>query len=188
MATTSSGNLPPPIHHTPAWASALGVVAIVLGVFLTGFHGNEWMKQRVMASAMPAEGKPAADCPAEELEEENLSLAECEYMVDHVWGLGLSAPEWFAGAMMWLAFAGTVFAVLSIIVGGAMVSYRPAATPAAIVVFGALLLIDAGQFAAVVNAGPIIRAMYLWSVLLWFMLHLLMTVAAVAGRHAAKGA
>ena len=56
----------------PHWASILGVVAIMLGVFLTAVHGNEAMKQAVVTSNMPADGvMPAADCPEEELEEEN---------------------------------------------------------------------------------------------------------------------
>lgn len=188
MATSYSENHSGSVSRGPAWASALGVVAIVLGVFLTGFHGNEWMKQSVMVNSMPAEQMPAADCPEEELEEEGITLAECEYMVEHVWGLGLSTPDWFPGTMMWLAFVGTVLAFISIIVGGALVNYSPAASTAALLVFGALTLIDALQFATAVNAGPILREMYLWHILLWFVIHLMMTVGVIAGRHSDAGA
>ena len=59
----------------PHWASILGVVAIVLGVFLTAMHGTEWMKQAVIETHMPESGvMPAADCPEEELEEEGITV------------------------------------------------------------------------------------------------------------------
>ncbi len=168
---------------SPGWASALGVVAIVLGVFLTAYHANEWMKNPVLINNMPASGEmPAADCPQGELEEEGISVAECEFMVTQVEGIVLSMPDWFPGTMMWLAFAGTILAFLSIIVGGALVNYKAWAVPAAIAVFAGLTAVDALQFAAVVNAGPIIRNMYLWHILLWILIHLLMLAGAMAGR------
>lgn len=167
----------------PGWASALGVVAIVLGVFLTAYHANEWMKNPVLINNMPASGElPAADCPEGELAEEGISVAECEFMVTQVEGIVLSMPDWFPGAMMWLALAGTILAFLSIIVGGALVNYKRTAVTAAIVVFAGLTLVDALQFAAVVNAGPVIRSMYLWHILLWLLIHLLMVAGAMAGR------
>jgi len=170
----------------PAWASALGVVAVVLGVFLCAFHGNEAMKQMVLDRNMPASGAmPAADCPEDELEEEGLSLAECEYMVEHVKGLVLSMPEWFSGYYTWAAVAGTVLAFLSILVGGALVNYTPAAAIAGLLVFPGLAAVDAAQFTMVVNAGPIIRDQYLWNILLWFIIHVLMTLGVVAGRRSA---
>lgn len=168
----------------PAWASCLGVVAIVLGVFLTGLHGTEWMKQAVMMNHYSDTlEQPAADCPEEELEEEGISLAECEFMVDHVWGLGLSTPDWFPGTQMLLAAIGTLLAFLSLIIGGALVNYKAWAVPVAIAVFAGLTAVDALQFAAVVNAGPVIRNIYLWNILLWLLIHLLMLTGAIAGRH-----
>lgn len=187
MATTSTDQQPG-ASPGPAWASALGVVTIVLGVFLTAFHGNEAMKQAVMVKHMPGTGGlPAAVCPEEELEEEGLSPGECKYMVTHIEGIALSTPEWFPAAQMWLAGSGTVLAFISIIVGGALVNYRPAATGVAVVVFSGLTIIDIGQFAAVVNTGPILRDIYLWNNLLWFLIHLMMLCAAVAGRQASTG-
>lgn len=185
MATTFSNNTARTGTQGPAWASALGVVAIVLGVFLTAFHGTEAMKQGVLVSAMPASGEmPAADCPEEELEEEGISLAECKYMVENVKGIFLSMPDWFPGAFMWLSVAGAILAFLSILVGGALVNYHPAASMAALWVFGGLVAVDALQFATVVNAGPIIRDMYLWNILLWLIIHILLGIGAFAGRHA----
>lgn len=163
----------------------LGVVAIVLGVFLCAFHSNEWLKQTVLTSAMPAGAEFSAnaiDCPPGELEEEGLTEAECVYMVEHVRGLFLSMPDWFPTAQRWLAGIGALLAFLSVILGGALVNHHAAAVTAAAPLFGALALIDLFQFMAVVNAGPVIRDIYLWGVLLWFLLHLMMTTAAVVGR------
>ena len=188
MAISNSHNPSGTGAQGPAWASALGVIAIVLGVFLTAYHGNELMKQAVLVNAMPASGEmPAADCPEDELEEEGLSLAECEYMVDHVRGIFLSMPEWFPSVQMALAATGAVLAFLSIIIGGALVNYSRAASVAAVLVFGGLTLVDAAQFAVVVNTGPILRDVYLWSILLWLTIHLMMTVGVIAGRHSEAG-
>ncbi len=172
-----------PTANGPAWASALGVVTIVLGIFLTSLHGNEAMKQSVITKHMPESGVlPAAVCPEEELEEEGLSLAECEYMVTYVEGISLSTPDWFPAVQIWLSVTGAILAFLSIIVGGALVNYKPAASTAAIFIFAALTLIDAVQFAAVVNTGPILRDIYLWNILLWLLLHLMLLCATIAGR------
>lgn len=171
-------------NNTPAWASILGVVAIMLGVFLTAVHGNEVMKQAVIVEHMPASGvMPEADCPPEELEEEGITVAECEYLIEHVKGTALSAPDWFPGVQMTLAGIGAILAFVSIIIGGALVNYAPSAATAAVAVFSSLAAIDLLQFAAVVNTGPTLREVYLGGILLWFILHLLLLVGAIAGKH-----
>ncbi|AUZ85264.1 hypothetical protein [Methylophaga nitratireducenticrescens] len=169
---------------TPNWASILGVVAIMLGVFLTAMHGTELMKQSVITSNMPASGEmPEADCPLGELDEEGITLEQCEFLVDYVQGVVQSTPEGFPGTMMALALIGTLLAFSSVIIGGALVNYTSWSSMAAVVVFAGLAIIDLLQFATVVNAGPILRGMYLWSILLWFILHLMLLVGALAGRH-----
>lgn len=176
----------PETHRSPgpAWASWLGVAAIVLGIFVTAVHSNEWMKQTVITGAMPASGQmPPADCPPEELEEEGLSLAECEFMVANVQGIALSAPDWFPAYQAAVSAVGTVLAFLSIIAGAALVNFRSWAPAAATLAFSALALIDVLIFAGVVNAGPLVRQAYLADSLLWFLIHFMMVVAAVAGRH-----
>jgi len=171
-------------NNSPSWASILGVVAIMLGVFLTAVHGNEAMKQVVIVDNMPASGiMPEADCPEEELEEEGISVAECEYLIDHVKGIAMSAPDWFPTAQATLSGVGAVLAFVSIIIGGALVNYTPWASKAAVAVFAGLAAIDLLQFAAVVNTGPTLREVYLSGILLWFVLHLMLLVGAVAGRH-----
>lgn len=170
--------------NLPAWASILGVVVIMLGVFLTAVHGNEVMKQAVVVKHMPADGvMPAADCPPDELEEEGISVAECEYLIEHVKGVALSAPDWFPQVQITLSAIGMGLAFISIIVGGALVNYSPTAANVALVVFAGLALVDLLQFAAVVNTGPTLRADYLSGVLLWFIIHLMMVVGVIAGRH-----
>ncbi|WP_206054831.1 hypothetical protein [Nitrosococcus wardiae] len=161
----------------------MGAVAIVLGVLLAAIHGNEWMKQGVIVQATPASGVvPAAECPEDELEEERLSLAECKQMVANVQNFILSAPDWFFSFQMALACVGTIIAFVSIILGVALVHYRRWAPTAAVLVFAALAIIDVVDFIAVVNTGPILRSMYLWDILLWFFIHLVMTVGAIVGR------
>jgi len=166
----------------PHWASILGVVAIVLGVFLTAMHGNEWMKQSVIQSNMPASGEmPAADCPLGELDEEGITLNQCEFLVDYVAGFVDAAPEGFADSMKMLSLIGMILAFLSVIIGGALVNYTEWASKAAIAVFAGLALIDLVQFFMIAGAGPIIRDFYLWSILLWLILHAMLLVGAVAG-------
>ncbi len=141
------------------------------------------MKQAVITHSMPVSGEmPAADCPSEELEEEGLTLAECEHMVANVKGIALSAPGWFSGFQVVLSGIGTVIAFLSIIVGAALVNYRSWAPTVALLTFVALIAIDVIGFMAAVNAGPILRQIYLWNILLWFFIHLIMIAGVVAGR------
>lgn len=168
---------------TPNWASILGVVAIMLGVFLTAMHGTEAMKQSVMMLNMPVSGElPAADCPLGELDEEGITLAQCEFLVDYVQGVASATPDWFPSAMMTLALIGALLAFASVLIGGALVNYTSWASTAALIVFAALAVVDLFQFALVVNTGPILRGLYLWNILLWFILHLMLLVGAMAGR------
>lgn len=171
--------------YVPNWASILGVVAIMLGVFLTGLHGTEAMKQSVIATHMPAEGQPMpeADCPEGELAEEGITVAECEFLVDRVEGFAMAMPDGFANNFMWLAVIGTILAFASVIIGGALVNYTSWASSAAIAVFAGLALVDILQFMMVVGTGPVIREMYLWNILLWLILHSMLLVGALAGRH-----
>src|SRR5690606_9427186 len=88
----------------------------------------------------------------------------------------------FPGYQTTLSALGTLLALVSIAVGAALVDERRWAPGAAIVVFGALALIDAASFVGAANTGPILRGLYMWNFLLWLVIHLMMTAAAVAGR------
>lgn len=181
MSTAVNSNTAGP--SGPAWESWLGVVAIVLGVLLAAAHGTEWTKQVVIANATPAGGQlPAAECPEDELIEEGLSLDECEQLVSEVRSFIVSAPDWFPSYQTALSAIVTLLAVASIVVGAALVDHRTWAAAAAIAVFGALALVDAAGFIGAANTGPILRGLYMWNFLLWFVIHMMMTVGAAAGR------
>jgi hypothetical protein len=166
-----------------AWASWLGAVAVVLGIALAATQGTELMKQAVSgAPAIPADQVSAADCREDELEEEGLSFAECRQMVANVENLTVSGPAWFREVQIGLAGVGTIIALGSIVVGVALVDDRTWAPTWAVLTFAALAGLDVLGFIAAVNAGPIIRQLYLWDILLWFLLHLMMAVGAIAGR------
>lgn len=169
-------------RSAPAWASCLGVVAVVFGILLTATHANEWMKQGVLAQHTPASKVlPAARCPADELEEEGLSMEECEYMVSRLEGLVQVTPQWFAKTQTALASIGTVVAFASIIMGAGLVDFRNWAPRAAMVTFGVLMAIDVVGFIAALNSGPVIREIYLWDAVVWAAIHLMMIVGAVSG-------
>lgn len=185
MATSQSSETNNALTQRSSWASWLGIVAVVLGVLLTAEHGNEWMKQVVITQSTPVGNQvPPADCPRDELAEENLSFAECEQMVSNIRNFVLAAPTWFPHFQATLAAVGTVTALLSIVVGAALVNYRRWAAVVAIVTFGALTLVDIIGFVGAVNTGPLLREVYLWDTLLWFFIHLMMTVGVAAGRSA----
>lgn len=162
----------------PAWMSWLGVTAILLGVLFTAYAGNEWMRQSVIASSTPADlVLPAAECPADELEEEGLSMEECEQLVADVTSYIVSQPAWFAAVQGTLAALATGLALASVLAGALLANYRLGAAGVGAVVFAALALVDAGQFVAVQQAGPILRAIHLPVALLWFSIHLGLAVA-----------
>lgn len=171
----------------PVWASWLGIATVVLGVLLAAERGTEWMKQAVIANATPASGQlPDAVCPEDELIEEGLSAAECEQLVANVRNYIVSAPSWFPGVQTLLAATATILALVSIGVGASLLEGRAWAPGAAMSTLGALALVDAAGFVAAVNAGPILRDVYLWGFLLWFFIHLMMTIGVAVGRAEVK--
>jgi hypothetical protein len=156
---------------------------MTLGILMSAAHGNEWLKQTVIVRSTPDGSElPAAACRQDELVEEGLSVAECEQMVQNVRSAIVSAPHWFPRFQTTLAAVGAVVAFISILIGAALVSDRNWAPGAAILTFGALTAIDVIGFIGVLNTGPILRDAYLWNLLVWFTIHLMMTVAAAAGR------
>lgn len=164
-----------------AWASWLGIVAVLFGILQAAEHGNEWMMQKVIAPGTAAVQGIAPRCPADELVEEGISSAECELMTAKVRIMMVSRPDWFRDFQMGLALLGAAVALGSIFIGSALVQYRSWAPRAAVITFAGLLAIDAVGFAAATNTGPLLRATYLWDILLWFSIHLVMTAGAIAG-------
>ena len=137
------------------WHSWLGIVAVLLGVLLAATYATEWMKPLVLEHATSSnDNLPMADCPEDELEEEGLSVAECEQMVLHVTSYLISAPDWFPRLHAALAAMQTGVAIGSIVVGIALIGHRSWAPVTAILTFGGLALLDIAWFTAVVNTGP----------------------------------
>lgn len=167
----------------PAWMSSLGIAAILLGVLFTAYEGNEWMRQLVVENMTPPDlVLPAAECPDDELEEEGLSVVECQQLVEDVRSYVVSRPGWFSGTQAWLAAIGTLLALASIVAGAALANQRAAAARIGVAVFGLLAAVDAGHFIAAQQAGPILRAIHLPVALLWFSIHLALALAFVAAR------
>ncbi|NKB34823.1 MAG: hypothetical protein GKR91_17140 [Pseudomonadales bacterium] len=150
----------------------IGIVAVLFGILLLANHGNEFLKQLVVAPGSVAELGVPADCRADELEEEGLSLLECELMVSNIQITLASSPDWFRSALLALSFGGILFALLSIAVGMSFVNRTSPIGKLAGVCFAGLVAIDLLIFIAATNTGPLLRAQYLWSTLLWFFVHL----------------
>jgi hypothetical protein len=168
----------------PLWASWTGILAILFGVLAAATHANEWMKHAVIEAATPEDRQLASPrCPEDELEEEGLSVEECEQMVARLQGYVRFSPPWFAPTLTAISAIGVLTAVFSIVVGIALVDARAWAPSIALPTFAALFVIDVAAFVAAVNAGPIIRSEYLWPTLTWATLHLVLLAAVLAGRH-----
>jgi len=164
-------------------AGALGIVAVLLGILLAAWHANEWMKFVIVGTPpYTVATMPEPDCEEDELVEEGLSLTECHQLAYAVHDISVSSPDWFKSFHVAVSAAGTLLSLLSIVIGIALVDYRQWAATAAVSVFGALAVLDVVSFTAVVNTGPLIRQMYLWSILIWFSIHLAMAIGAVVQR------
>jgi cytochrome b561 len=168
----------------PAWMSWLGVAVILLGILFTAHEANEWMRQVVIDHATPASLElPSADCRADELEEEGLSLAECQQMVEEIKSYVVSRPAWFAGVQSWLSALGTLIALATVVCGAMLANYRMPAARIGAVLFTLLAAVDAGHFIAAQQAGPILRSIHLPVSLQWFAIHMAVAMAFfVAGR------
>jgi cytochrome b561 len=152
--------------------AAIGVAAVLAGVVFAAWEGNEWLRQIVLERMTPADLElPTAVCPADELEEEGLSQAECEQLVSDVRSYVVSRPGWFASIQATLAALGVLCAVASIVGGAALVAGRRRALGLGFASCVALTAVDVGHFVAAQQAGPILRAIHLPVALLWFAIH-----------------
>ena len=167
----------------PVWASWLGIMAIVFGIFLTAMHGNEVLSHIVYKPGTAAVQDIPINCREDELIEEGLSFAECNLMGTTVKNVIVSSPEWFRNFHITLSAVGVVMAIISIVMGILLLDFRAWIVKPAIFVFGSLLAIDMISFLAIVNTGPLLRAMYLWDTLLWALIHVVLMSATMAGQH-----
>ena len=143
------------------------------------------MAQTVIAPGTAADRHAAIECRPDEAAQEGVSTAECELMVASVQVMLASRPPWFRRAQTVLSLAGVLAAFASALAGLALVSGRRRAPAAALAAFGVLLALDGLGFTAAAFTGPLLRAVYLWNLVLWSSLHLCLTAGVLAGRRLA---
>ena len=93
--------------------SWLAVVIMLFGLLLLASHSNELLKQAVIGPGSSADLGFSGDCPADELEEEQLSLEECQLMVSNVRIILSSSPEWFRSYQLTLSSLGMAATLFS---------------------------------------------------------------------------
>jgi len=156
----------------------LGVVGVLFAMLLLANQTNELLKQIVIAPGSAAEMGMAADCRADELAEEGLSLQECRLMVSSVQIILASSPPWFRPFQISLSLLVCGAALVSMVAGFGLVNDSPRFIKLGVISFSLLVLLDVAAFTAALNTGPLLRAQYLWPLLLWFFIHLCLLMAA----------
>jgi len=159
--------------------SWLAVIIMLFGLLLLASHGNELLKQAVIGPGSSADLGVLADCRADELEEEKLSLEECQLMVSSVRIILSSSPPWYRSYQMTLSSLGIAATLFSLVTAFGLINRQSPTLRLTIVSIALLLFIDVAGFVAALNIGPLLRAQYLWPLLLWICIHLCMLVAVV---------
>ena len=169
------------MQNSLARANVTGLAAVItlFGLLLLASHSNELLRQIVIAPGSSADLGVEAACRADELEEEQLSLQECQLLVVDVQIVLSSSPAWFRPYQLTLSSFGIAAAVLSMLTAFGLINRQSPPFRLVAVSMGILLLIDLAGFLAAVNTGPLLRARYLWPLLLWFVVHLCVLVAAI---------
>ncbi len=157
----------------------LALTIMLFGMLALASHGNELLKQTVISPGSSAALGIAADCRADELQEEQLTLQECELMVSSVRIVLSSSPDWFRGFQLALSGAGVAAALFSLITAFGVMNRQAPKLGIAAIAIGALLLLDICGFVVALNIGPLLRAQYLFPLLLWSAIHLCMLVSLV---------
>lgn len=159
--------------------SWLAVVIMLFGLLSLASHGTEMLKQAVIGPGSSADLGFAADCRADELEEEQLSLEECQLMVSNVRIILSSSPDWFRPYQLAFSSLGIAATLLSLVTAFSLINRKSPPLRLAIVSITLLLFVDVAGFVAAVNTGPMLRAQYLWPLLLWISVHLCMLVTVI---------
>ena len=168
-------------RDSDGWPSWVGAIAVVLGLWLAASHGVEASRHWVLPSASSGEWAGMWECPEDELIEENVSLRTCEQMAERVGAFVGARADWFRDFSIPAFVAGSILAIASMFVAMGLLDGRRWAARAFVATVGALALLDLALFAASANSHPIIRDEYLWNSLLWFVLHVGLITAVVAG-------
>ncbi|NIR96835.1 MAG: hypothetical protein GWO03_01820 [Gammaproteobacteria bacterium] len=165
----------------PRWAEWMGVIAVILGAYLTASQGVHLTKQYVFALPIgQAERAQNLECPEDELREEGITLEVCRQMQADIEATLITTPRWFLRAQIGLGIAGIILAAGSLITGMALVDWRAWAPGAFITVMAGLIALELAGFIVSANSGPMIRKAYLWDYLLWLAIHISLMTGVLA--------
>jgi hypothetical protein len=98
-----------------------------------------------------------------------------------------SSPSWFRSFQIAWSATGIAAAILCLLVSFGFINGNRPNHKLAIASFALLLLLDVVGFFAAVNTGPLLRALTLWPLLLWFFIHLCLLIAVVNGGQQKQG-
>ena len=158
------------------------MLSILFGVLFFASNSNELLKQGVLTTDAFAVLQAESDCRADELEEEGISLRECELMLVQVEIALESSPDWFRSVQQILSASGIAAALLSIGLALNLSANSGSSSRFSlrilVWVLGGLVVLDSVMFIAALQTGPLLRAQYLWPLLLWFFIHLSLALGA----------
>ena len=169
MKTDMSGNYKE--NNFATAGKLLAVLTILFGVLFFASSSNELLKQAVLTADFSVL-QQEADCRADELEEEGLSLRECELMLVQVEIFLASSPNWFRSVQQTFSVIGIAASLASIGLALSLDSRRSFPIRALVWVLSGLVVLDSGMFVVALQTGPLLRAQYLWPLILWFFIHL----------------
>ena len=86
---------PPELRYSQVLATWTGAIAVVLGLFLAAEYGVLASGHYAIAPQSSEQWAKGWKCPADELEEENVSVAECQAMAARVGAIMTARPDWF---------------------------------------------------------------------------------------------
>jgi len=158
-------------------AAGLGTIIVLFGLLAFASNANEILKQWVVAPGSAAELNIAPNCRPDELEEEDITVLECQLLVSNLQIQLASSPVWFRSYTLILSSLTSMLALGSLIVGFSFVNRKEQGRKLGIFCFALLLIIDTSNFIAATATGPLLRAIYLWPALLWFFIHLSLLLA-----------
>jgi hypothetical protein len=167
-------------QHSAVASHFLTVLSILFGLLFFASNSNELLKQEVLTAAAFAALQQQVDCRADELEEEGLSLRECELMLVQGEIALESSPDWFRSVQQILSGIGLAATLASIGLALSLGSGSDNRFALKILVWvlGGLVVLDSAMFVASLQTGPLLRAQYLWPLLMWFFIHLSLALGA----------
>lgn len=170
------------------------VLVVVFGLLYFANSSNELLKQLVLAPAALTSLAGEADCRADELIEEGLSLRECELMRVQLEIAYESSPNWFRSMQLFLHSLAVMVGLGSLYFALNAANLQLPQTKLLRNTLVTLTILDVAIFTAALQTGPLLRAQYLWPTLIWFFVHLSLAIAAhsicaiISGNSASKAA